>query len=89
MIRRPQGGSSAASHAKRVRFHLKVSGCVAGVHPAGRRATDDHEPRQVRKEAAISDAGCVADRFRVAMVQATHPETLWPSPTAGLFPFLP
>jgi hypothetical protein len=28
-------------------------------HPTGRYATDGHEPRQVRKEAAISDAGCV------------------------------
>ena len=27
----------------------------------GHRATDGHEPRQVRKEAAISDAVCVAD----------------------------
>ncbi len=26
---------------------------------AGHHATDGHEPRQVRKEAAISDAGCV------------------------------
>ena len=31
---------------------------------AGRRATDGHEPRQVRKEAAISDAVCVVDRYR-------------------------
>jgi len=28
-------------------------------HPAGHHATDGHEPRQVRKEAAISDADCV------------------------------
>ena len=28
--------------------------------PTGRRATDGREPRQVRKEAAISDAVCVA-----------------------------
>ena len=27
----------------------------------GHRATDGHEPRQVRKEAAISDAVCVVD----------------------------
>ena len=31
---------------------------------AGRRATDGYEPRQVRKEAAISNAVCVADRSR-------------------------
>ena len=30
----------------------------------GRRATDTHEPCQVRKEAAISDGVCVADRSR-------------------------
>jgi len=30
----------------------------------GRPATDGHEPRQVRKEAAINDAVCVGDRFR-------------------------
>ncbi len=29
--------------------------------PAGRRATETHEPRQIRKEAAISDGPCVAD----------------------------
>ena len=29
--------------------------------PAGRRATETHEPRQIRKEAAISDGLCVAD----------------------------
>ena len=33
-------------------------------HPAGRHATDGHEPRQVRKEAAISDAGCVVVCYR-------------------------
>ena len=33
----------------------------------GRRATDGHEPRQIRKEAAISDAVCVVDRFRSRM----------------------
>ena len=27
----------------------------------GHHATDGHEPRQIRKEAAISDAGCVVD----------------------------
>ena len=32
----------------------------------GRRATDTHEPCQVRKEAAISDGVCVADRSRSA-----------------------
>ena len=31
----------------------------------GRRATDNHEPRQVRKEAAISEPVCVADRSRL------------------------
>ena len=30
----------------------------------GRHATDGREPRQVRKEAAISGAGCVVDRSR-------------------------
>jgi len=30
----------------------------------GRHATDPHEPRQVRKEAAISDVVCVVDRSR-------------------------
>jgi len=30
----------------------------------GRRATDGHEPRQIWKEAAISDAVCVVDRSR-------------------------
>ena len=30
----------------------------------GRHATDGHEPRQVRKEAAISDADCVVGRSR-------------------------
>lgn len=30
----------------------------------GRHATDTHEPRQVRKEAAISDGVCVMDRSR-------------------------
>ena len=30
----------------------------------GRRATDTHEPCQIRKEAAISDGVCVADRSR-------------------------
>jgi len=33
-------------------------------HPTGRRATGGHEPRQIRKEAAISDAVCVVDRSR-------------------------
>ncbi len=32
--------------------------------PTGRRATGGHEPRQIRKEAAISDAACVVDRSR-------------------------
>jgi len=32
--------------------------------PGGRRATGSYEPRQVRKEAAISNAACVADRSR-------------------------
>jgi len=34
----------------------------------GRRATDGHEPRQVREEAAISDAGCVVDRSRSCLM---------------------
>ena len=38
-----------------------------GVILTGRRATDGHELRQVRKEAAISDAVCVVDRFRSCM----------------------
>lgn len=42
-------------------FPLKgLSGTVWDVL-TGRRATDGHEPRQVRKEAAISDAVCVVD----------------------------
>ena len=28
--------------------------------PVGRHATDEYEPRQVRKEAAVSTPGCVA-----------------------------
>jgi len=28
--------------------------------PVGHHATDEHEPRQVRKEAAVSAPGCVA-----------------------------
>ncbi len=32
--------------------------------PGGRRATGTYEPRQVRKEAAISNGACVADRSR-------------------------
>ena len=36
----------------------------------GRRATDGHEPRQIRKEAAIRDAVCVVDRFRSYMWSA-------------------
>ena len=51
-----------------------VLGRVAWIHPAGHRATDGHEPRQVRKEAAISDSGCVVDCFRTAMVQDTRPK---------------
>ena len=31
----------------------------------GRHATDDYEPRQVRKEAAISNSVCVVDRSRL------------------------
>ncbi len=31
---------------------------------AGRHATGGHEPRQIRKEAAISDADCVVVRCR-------------------------
>ncbi len=34
---------------------------------AGRHATDTHEPRQVRKEAAISDGVCVVDRSRFCL----------------------
>jgi hypothetical protein len=33
----------------------------------GRHATGGHEPRQVRKEAAISDSGCVVDRSRLCL----------------------
>jgi len=35
-------------------LHLRQAG-----RPVGRRATDAHEPRQVREEAAISDDVCV------------------------------
>ncbi len=48
----------------------------------GRCATDGHEPRQVREEAAISDAGCVA-------VDPGHGNELWLSKqdsTAGAQP---
>jgi len=42
------------------------SGCAVLKYPCmdiltGRRATEGHEPRQVRKEAAISDIICVVD----------------------------
>jgi hypothetical protein len=45
--------------------HAKGSSKGSRIHPAGRHATDGHEPRQVRKEAAISDAGCVVLRCRL------------------------
>jgi len=37
----------------------------------GRLVTEGHEPRQVRKEAAISDLFCVVDRSRSS--NFTHP----------------
>jgi len=37
----------------------------------GRRATEGHEPRQVRKEAAISDIICVVDRSRLCNIYDT------------------
>ena len=36
----------------------------SGTCQIGRHATDSHEPRQVRKEAAISDGFCVVNRPR-------------------------
>ncbi len=45
--------------------------------PAGRRATGGREPRQVRKEAAISDAACVADRSRPFAQTAIEGRIRW------------
>jgi hypothetical protein len=60
----PQGSAGC------LRVHLtpcqaKGSSKGSRIPPAGRHATDGHEPRQVRKEAAISDAGCVVLRYRL------------------------
>ena len=43
-----------------------LKGCSRnlGLSLIGRHATDGYEPRQVRKEAAISNAVCVVDRSR-------------------------
>ena len=40
--------------------HLRIQERKSVFILAGHHATDGHEPRQVRKEAAISDADCVA-----------------------------
>ncbi len=45
-------------------FPLKGSVRNVGLSLIGRHATDGYEPRQVRKEAAISNAVCVVDRSR-------------------------
>ncbi len=37
-----------------------VLNCLMGIL-TGRRVTEGHEPRQIRKEAAISDIICVVD----------------------------
>ncbi len=52
---------------KQHRFYINIdSGWQAGdwVILIGRLVTEGHEPRQVRKEAAISDLFCVMDRSR-------------------------
>jgi len=59
------------------------SGCAGWVRTilTGRLVTEGHEPRQVRKEAAISDFFCVKDRSRLC----NFPFTRLP---AGSFPLL-
>ena len=54
----PKSAYAGLNSHSRVLFRTGVD------HPTGRRATDGHEPRQVREEAAISDAVCVVDRSR-------------------------
>ena len=49
----PKSAYAGLNSHSRVLFRTGVD------HPTGRRATGGHEPRQVRKEAAISDAVCV------------------------------
>ena len=50
--------------------HLRIQERKSVFILAGHHATDGHEPRQVRKEAAISDADCVA-------VDPGHGNELW------------
>jgi len=47
-------------------FIYTSSGCAGRVRIIliGRLVTEGHEPRQVRKEAAISEFFCVVDRSR-------------------------
>ena len=55
-------------------------------HPTGRRATGGHEPRQIRKEAAISDAVCVVDRSR-SRYDLSIPESSTQGAQPGIAPF--
>ena len=57
--------ASTPSPCQALTGHAKGPSKGSRIHPAGRHATDGHEPRQVRKEAAISDAGCVVLRYRL------------------------
>ncbi len=52
--------------------HLRIQERKSVFILAGHHATDGHEPRQIRKEAAISDADCVA-------VDPGHGNELWVS----------
>jgi hypothetical protein len=54
----PKSAYAGLNSHSRVLFRTGVD------HQTGRRATGGHEPRQVREEAAISDAVCVVDRSR-------------------------
>ena len=49
---------------------------------AGRRVTEGHEPRQVRKEAAISDIICVVDRSRSCSIYVSILQS------AGSYPYI-
>lgn len=69
------GASSGAPSLRKTTPHPGVLGRVAWIDPAGRHATGGHEPRQVRKEAAISGSGCVVDWFGTVMVRGTRPKT--------------
>jgi hypothetical protein len=63
-VRHQAADGCLRAHLPRARRNRNAKGPSKGprVPPAGRHATDGHEPRQVRKEAAISDAGCVVLR---------------------------